>query len=187
MLGFSKAPRDSQSFGKYEVLRVPAGRKLTLICLSAEHEGVNTHYNGSRSVICPDPLPCDWCETRPARWRGYVYATPAIGGKIYILEFTAGVAHVFNDWLQSNGTLRGAHVILQRKGKRPQGRLTAEILNMQTASSKLPDVEGLAERLAAIYDVPHLTADVRSADNIINRIDPAANGRPARKTTNTKD
>ena len=166
MKGFSDEPRHDCSTSQFEIIRCGPGAGFRFTCLSDRWVGVNTHYNGNRSVLCTEDN-CPSCQDgKLARWRGYVYGYATKSGKIAIVEFTEGIHHVFKAEHDARGTLRGCRINLYRKSGRKQGRLCADFESTIESPHSLPSPQDLQARLAKVFDVRYLTQSQDATDDV---------------------
>lgn len=153
MESFDTHPPQEASRIPYEIVRCKAGKIVSFYCLSDRPYVVGTHWNGSRAVRHPREN-CPFCASgKEIRWRGYVFGCADHLSPVYIFEYTGGVGYEIGQFWTKEGTLRGARILLKRRGKAKNSPMVVQLGNEFMRSDKLPDVPDLAPFLCRIYDV----------------------------------
>jgi hypothetical protein len=115
-------------YSPYEVVKCLPGKPIKFVCQSKEWEDVETHWFGGHSVQCPKPAPCKLCEERhDVAWKAYLLGTAPTGGVTAIFQLTPLAASTLLEWVDRQRGLLGAIILLNRKGDRANGPLTAEL------------------------------------------------------------
>jgi len=120
-------PLDRQPY--VPILSPGPGRTITGVILSDALVGVFTHWYDGRTVPCyhgPGGV-CALCQWAPRRWKGYVAllwnGTPRQGMAEITLDAVRGCPRLAD----KDVSLRGLRLVLQRKGRVPNGPVTATV------------------------------------------------------------
>lgn len=148
----TRLPDDMKPAG-VDIVRCPPGKQLHFVCVSSVHLAILTHWVGGRAVRCLE----DECECRDShrevRPRGYVFGIGSKHGEVVLMEFTAACVNNYADYLEANGTLRGAKVTHYRRGSKPNGQLSVKFASERVNSGDLPAEGDLVDILCRIYDI----------------------------------
>lgn len=92
------------------------GWKINALILSDWVYETRTHYVG-RTLPCNRPHgPCPYCkEGRADRWAGYLAVLRENKAGFAILEITPGATPVLKNWCETEGSLRGCVIEIERK------------------------------------------------------------------------
>lgn len=136
-----------------DIIRTPAGKSINFVCVSSVHLAILTHWIGGRAVRCLE----DECECvdshREVRPRGYVFGVGSRNGDVCLMEFTAACVNSYADYLEANGTLRGAKIQHYRRGNKSNGQLSVKFQSERVNECDLPAERDLVDILCRIYDV----------------------------------
>lgn len=155
-------PRSNRDGNPYSLYRIRGVKPQRFLCLSPAWLGIESHYSGGVSILCPGDAECEHCQKRKIlpRWRGYVLAQQQWGRQtIVCLEFTERAARSFMDRLDQFDSLRG-HLFTGRRLKESQNAAMEIVFERDVlAESYLPPVPPISKCLAAVYKVsPDLLA-----------------------------
>lgn len=138
----------------YRIQRVPPGKALAFWVLSDSPCVVGTHWTGSRSVRCPETDKCPYCLSgKETRWRGYVFGKCLKSGQVSIVEYPGGVGNEVADFGEQQGTLRGAQMILRRRGKNINSPVDVSFSEVIQRADQLPEIPDLFSLICRIYEV----------------------------------
>lgn len=144
-----KPPRGIYS--PYEVVKVRPGRTVKFISVVKEWEGIHTHWYGRHSVKCAGPAECELCKLRNAvAWKGYLLGTAPSGGAVAIFQITPLGAYALEEATETSNGLLGAIIRLERKGKRENSPLTANLMGWATGQVEIP-YTGLERVVNVLY------------------------------------
>jgi hypothetical protein len=157
-------PPDEVARIPYEIIRVGPSKVLEVYCLSDAPVVIAVHWVGNRAIRCPENE-CMYCDRSiNQRWRGYLFGQSVRTGRVGIIEYTGGVGGAIADEYERHQTLRGAHIILARKGKRKNGPMAVEFGPLYRKGDELPDVPELFPLIARIYDWKDRGTDERDGE-----------------------
>jgi hypothetical protein len=123
---------------QYRLIRVPASKPLALVILAEKLTGCPTHYWHGRTAPCERPE-CEACEQgNSPRWHAYVPCIIAQTGERCILELTGQAAQQLSPTIDEYQTLRGIKIVVERKSKRPNGRIAITTIPGRVAESSIP-------------------------------------------------
>lgn len=132
-----------------QVFRVRSG-STSYVRVLGPFQGLWTHYVKNRSWPCPLEN-CQWCATIPAHKKWYAAAqfwtilSDVQGWRLCVLEITEAIEDMVNQ------DLKGKVIAITRRGKKPNGKLSWEIVERpKTASAPAPEpfeIEPILDRL----------------------------------------
>jgi len=106
------------------IVRTKAGQRLRVILIAPEWRGVNTHYWGGHTVVCPGERKCPACMVNQVkRWQGFIPISNFEQQRFAILQFTPMVLPALR---RTTGGSRGPLGLLccfVRHGSRPNSPL----------------------------------------------------------------
>jgi len=121
-----RAPKHVVS--QYTVVKVNPGKKVSFICQSREWESVDTHWYGNHSVKCVGEDICQMCKDGVEHtWKAYLLGHSHTGGPTFIFQITPLAAGYLEAQTETERGLLGAIIVLNRKGKRKNSPLEAQI------------------------------------------------------------
>ncbi len=164
---FLNGPPPANTAHNLELVRTPATKTLTGICLSDDLTTTRTHYCGNRTN--PHTTPdCPHCDNMiPFRYHSYLAMWSPSTRTRYLFEMCQEPALALELERTRYGTLRGLRLTMFRASKKPNGRITIHADPGEIAPADLPTCPNVRRALAVIW---HLPFD--SVDN-----DPNASGR----------
>lgn len=120
------------------------------VILSDHTLGVGTHYHQGRTVLCNDEN-CELCQVYgPSRWYGFWAVYHGQDKPATLFQFTSGVWHTVESYLQKWSTLRGAKFVAERANARHNSRVVLQIDRADGNPDDLPkafDVEGTLRKI----------------------------------------
>jgi hypothetical protein len=131
------------------IVRVESPRKgqiWRLVCLSRAVTGVETHWNGLRTVPCTLPKShCLGCRAgQPVRWRGFLTCYEPVSKQCFFSPLTAKAYHDLEARLAGITDLRGILFTVSRSKGGNNGRLLYELVGAHPKPELLPgDVDPL--------------------------------------------
>lgn len=149
-------PRSSTEGAPYTLYRVTGTRIQPFTVLSRAWIGIESHFVGGQSVICPPQGECEICQRRKAlpRWRGYLMAEQKWGRKtIVCLEFTARAADSIMRRYDDFGSLRGHQLNARRLKDQKNAAMEVTWERDVLSEGYLASVHPLSQILAAVYKV----------------------------------
>ena len=168
-------PQDPRGQG-LPIVRTPATGYLRAIVTSPILIGCDTHYWGGHTVPCERPE-CEACNSGIAyRWHGYLTAYNPNDQLHFIFEMTAQAANPFNEYLQTNGTLRCAQFEAWRWKHTRNGRVLIKVEHSATPSSALPAAPDICRVMAIIWRLPTPNVQVDGIDRGTARVWPHSHG-----------
>lgn len=136
---------------QYDLFRVPAKGMGRAIVVSHDVVGADTHYWRGRSQPCSGDK-CEACEDgQSPRWRGYLAVMSPKSGRVVILEITAAAAGAIEAYFNKHRTLRGAGIVAERVGQKPNGRLRLMLTPPAAEIDQLPKAPQIQRLLARIW------------------------------------
>lgn len=150
---WSDRPPAPTEFAGLRLIRVAAGSRAAGICLSQNLIGCYTHYTRRRTIPC-EGAGCQFCEdSGPPRWHGYVALQSLANKTVAVLELTALAAVPLADYLDRQGTLRGARIDATRTGSRANAPVTATVQPADIDLRQLPREPNVRRFLEILWDV----------------------------------
>lgn len=149
MVQNGKPPKNVYS--PYEVVKVLPGKAVKFISSVVDWEDVHTHWYGKHSVKCNGPDKCELCERRNnVAWKGYLLGTAPSGGPLAIFQITPLGAHSLEEFTERPRGLLGAIIRLERKGKRENSPMTANLVGWVDDQLEVP-YETLKRAVNVLY------------------------------------
>lgn len=153
------------------------------VILSDQTLGVGTHYHQGRTVLCDDEE-CELCQIYgPSRWYGFWAVWHGTDKPATLFQFTSGVWHNVESYLQKWSTIRGAKFVAERANARHNSRVVLTIDRAEGNPDDLPKPFDVEATLRKIWRLPvkktEETLTENEHDAITNRMqNPSPNGRP---------
>lgn len=145
----SKPPKESGPRPR-TLWRAEAKKSRGGVILSEETLGVGTHYHQGRTVLCEDEG-CELCLLYgPARWYGFWAVWHGTDKPATLFQFTSGVWHTVESYLQKWTNIRGAKFVAERANARHNSRVVLTIDRAEGNPDDLPkafDVEGTLRKI----------------------------------------
>ncbi len=140
---FSNAPPDGTASNALTLIRTPATGRLACLIASSDVTGCPTHFWGGRTIP-HEQKGCKPCEARCSwRWHSYCIIQQMPTGQMFLLELTAQATEPLIEYRKIFGSLRGAALVCERRGKRANGRVMVKInppTSLPVGLPKAPDV-----------------------------------------------
>lgn len=136
------------------VRRLKANEQIQVVILSDKIDGFLSHWTGTVSVPCTQPV--EECEGHlagfPARWRGYLHVMNLLDGKDFFLELTKGAQDQMEIQLESESSWRGLRIFVKRMGG-DASRLKVDIQAPweRVTNKPLPPAKDPENSLARLY------------------------------------
>jgi hypothetical protein len=134
---------------------ITLGKKQRGRCVitSDEFYEVDVHWIGGRTLPCLETN-CEACKAqRPRKYEAYLGIVWSTSLKHEILRLTKGAMFQLKSQLSCSGSPRGHVLSVERKGDRPNGRVTILVEPLQVEISRLPASPDLEAHLARIWRV----------------------------------
>ena len=126
MIDFSKTPPKEQQRVPLGIVRVRPGQPLKVVHLSHWFYGMMSHYVGKRTVYCPGPETCPWCDSQGALWKGHAVVRAFNSDKIALLQITPNVWPTIEKALAGRESAAGLVACYERRGKEKNSPLVAQ-------------------------------------------------------------
>lgn len=151
--GWSNGPGKALPGGEYHLVRLKAGGRMEMVCLSDNLVGRHMHFAGNRSRPCTG-AGCTMCmaNQRP-RWTGWLGGIDLKDDQKIIAEITERAARQVRIARSTYRTLRGCRVVLVRKGTRSNGPLDCLFRSPATGTGELPTMPDVRPILLRIWGV----------------------------------
>lgn len=154
-------PPAPTEFAGIRLIRVATAKTLEAIITCDHLVGRNTHFAKRRTQPCTGP-DCPWCaDATPAHWHGYLSVLSTRNRTQLVLELTALAAGPVADYDDKKGSLRGAMLVAQRTGNRPNSPVQATISPSDADLRTLPRSVNLKKFLCALWSIPYESEHVR--------------------------
>lgn len=150
----TKLPPDTLA-PKHKILRCPPVRLRPHIVLSEEILFTGIHWVSRRSVQCQGEKDCEHCKKQKPTWKGYLAVWLPESNQRYCLELTPPCFDTCGAYRQLYGTLRGAQIVLLRRGTKENGRMTAELQPSGLPAPSLPEPIDVEETMRQAWDSPN--------------------------------
>jgi len=135
----------------YQLMRVPAGGKLSGTILSHDLVCARVHYYQRRTTPHTDGE-CEACEHKTRlEWKGWVAVWSPQTRVIGILELTKRAMIPLEKWFDEHRTLRGAVVVVARIGRDINGKLFSTIHPGSIDRDLLPKSPNIEQLLARMW------------------------------------
>lgn len=134
-----------------EMIRVPAAG-LTGLCLSESLFRLPTHWNGSRTVICPAPKECDLCETSELREYFLLGFHDNADRSVVWVQLTPPAGRMLLQQCRAlNRPLHGTTVKITRARKKGNSPVSVAVDQWANCTSKLPILSDPQETIARVF------------------------------------
>lgn len=150
---FQDEPNENDTGFPWTVVRTPASNHLDLICVSAKHTGVRTHYFRGRTIGCSRSK-CEACDSgNISRWSGYLLAVANKTGQRVLFEFTPTAQKYLKALYETHPSLRGMRLRAHRPSKRANGTIVLQAFGFVPSPSDLPEEVPIRPLLFHIWGV----------------------------------
>lgn len=150
-LPWADRPPPVKSLPHLPMKRLGPGEKLTGALTIHAMIGIYTHFWQRRTLPCGGEQ-CPACaDNRPRRWEGYISLWTPTPSKHVIIALTPGAAADLSNELGPIGNDRGRIIVVERLGKRPNGRVVARAAEESRPESGLPPMPDLRAHLIHIW------------------------------------
>jgi len=121
----TRYPRDTRDL-QFEIIRVPEGGTLYFVSLCQFFEGIETHWNGSRNVMCGGEKGCPFCDKgQLIRYNGYIFGKSLKSDIVKIVHLTKNAAQMLKPQCEVGNGLLGRVIILQRSSGHERKKVQA--------------------------------------------------------------
>lgn len=134
----------------FPIVRARQNAPLDIVLTCRELIGIMTHWDSSRTVLCLDPAPCEWCTAlQPRRWIGWIACSSQRTGQNGLLQFTPHVGNEFANNQGEHSDLLGMKCRISRQGRRQNSPLAYAYQGWQTEAAEISIavLVGIVERL----------------------------------------
>lgn len=148
---------------RMDLLRVQPGKPLSGIVTCRLNAGAYTHYWRGRTVKCtgPDDEPCK--AGRVPRWYGFLSVWAPKTGNVALFEYTPACVQAVKAHLHTYGTLRSAHVKLERRNWKTNSTVVMTLTPGPFADDKIPKEPNIVAHLEHMWEI-HITQTPESLD-----------------------
>lgn len=115
----------------WKIVTVKAGSLLRCVAVAERYLGLDTHWNGKRTVPCMRPNSCEFCEAgHRAEWKGYMPARHLSGEQPAIVAITPVAAtDITSKFARVNLPNLLGCVIELKRGRRANSTLEADVIS----------------------------------------------------------
>lgn len=133
-------PKDHESHA-LSIIRTPAKGEIKCVVLSRRWIWIPVHYNGRRTVICPDIDSCEWCPRQIQSWKGFAIVRALNGVARSVLSITPNVEPALARELANGGDSSGLICRFYRLGNERNSPLAISILGRKDGEPSLDVME----------------------------------------------
>lgn len=126
MIDFSKRPPAEQQRVPIGILRVRPRRPVKVVHLSTWFYGMMSHYVNNRTVYCPGPETCPYCDSQGALWKGHSVVREFNSDKIALLQITPYAYSFLEPAFSKRESIAGLVAVYHRKGEEKNSPLVAQ-------------------------------------------------------------